>query len=77
MKNHWRYLRYLFAVDFIQYYSFVNLIFQTFQDKCDSAGEDEENVVTVKVTKDMSPQDVIKKTMDMLSRYSIEIPSAD
>jgi len=37
-------------------------------EKCDPAGDGEENVVTVKVTKEMSPQDVIKKTMEIVEK---------
>ena len=35
-------------------------------DKYEEAGEDEEQVVTVDVTKDMTPEEVIKKTLEML-----------
>jgi len=36
------------------------------QDACDSSQDDEENVVTVKVTQDMSPQDVVNKTLQLI-----------
>jgi len=37
-----------------------------YQEKCEPAEDDEENVVTVKVTRDMSPQDVVLKTFQMI-----------
>merc|ERR1712179_463823 len=37
-----------------------------YQERCEPAEDDEENVVTVKVTRDMSPQDVVHKTLQMI-----------
>ena len=42
------------------------------QDKCEVAGDDEEQVVTVTVTEDMKPQDVMQKTLEMIQLLTIE-----
>ena len=39
---------------------------QTVNKICESAEDDEENVVTVKVAPDMSPEDVVQKVRQML-----------
>ena len=35
-------------------------------EKCEPAGKDEEGIVTIKVTKEMNPQDVLTKVFEVL-----------